>query len=51
MSKIEVVSMVRINGQWMNQNEVDPKLFNRLLGEKLDYVMGNQGFIRKDKTA
>ena len=43
--------MVRIDGQWMRQEEVDPILFKKLLGEKLDYVMGNQGFVRKDKTA
>lgn len=51
MSKINIVSMVRINGQWMRQEEVDPVLFKKLLGEKLDYVMSNQGFVRKDKTA
>jgi hypothetical protein len=51
MSKINIVSMVRIDGQWMRQEEVDPVLFKKLLGEKLDYVMGNQGFVRKDKTA
>ena len=51
MKKLKIVSMVRINGKWMRQEEVDPVLFKKLLGEKLDYVMGNQGFVRKDKTA
>lgn len=50
MSKINIVSMVCIGGKWMRQEEVDPILFKKLLGEKLDFAMGNQGFVRKNAT-
>ena len=50
MSELKIVSMVCINGEWMRQDEVDKDLFKKLLGEKLDFVMGNQGFVRKDKS-
>lgn len=46
MSELKIVSMVRINGKWMRQEEVDKELFQKLLGEKLDFAMGNQGFKR-----
>ena len=49
MSELKVVSMVCINGKWMRQEEVDPALFKKLLGEKLDYGMGNAGFVRVDE--
>ena len=42
--------MVRINGQLMKQEDVDPELFRKLLEEKIDFAMGNIGF-EKDKTA
>ena len=41
--------MVCINGKWMRQDEVDKDLFKKLLGEKLDFAMGNQGFKRVKK--
>lgn len=50
MKEIKIVSMVCINGKWMRQEEVDQALFQKLLGEKLDFAMGNQGFTRKNAT-
>ena len=50
MKKLEIVSMVRINGQLMKQEDVYPELFRKLLEEKIDFAMGNIGF-EKDKTA
>lgn len=51
MSKLKLVGMVRIDGQWKRQDEVEPELFRRLHMEQIDYAMSNQGFVRKDKTA
>lgn len=50
LKKLKVVSMVIIDGQPMKQEEVSRELFRKLLETKIDYAMGNQGFI-KDKTA
>ena len=49
MNELKIVSMVCINGEWMRQEEVDKELFQKLLGEKLDFAMGNQGFKRVKK--
>lgn len=50
MSKLKIVSMVRIDGQLKKQEEVDPEIFQRLLEAKIDFAMGNIGF-KRDKTA
>lgn len=46
MSELKIVSMVRINGQLMKQEDVDPEVFRKLLEEKIDFAMGNIGFAR-----
>lgn len=51
MSELKVVSEIRINGKWMSEDEIDPMILQRILNERIDYAMRNQGFIRKDKTA
>ena len=50
MSKLKIVSMVRINGDLKKQEEIAPELFRKLVEEKIDFAMGNIGFER-DKTA
>lgn len=50
MKKINIVSKVRINGNLMLQEEIDPEVFRRLLEEKITDTMENVGFQRK-KTA
>lgn len=50
LKKLKIVSMVRINGQLMRQEDVDPEVFEKLLEEKIDFAMKNIGFER-DKTA
>lgn len=47
MKKLKIVSMVTINGKKMRQEDVDPELFRKLLGEKIDSAMGNIGFVRE----
>lgn len=50
MSKLKIISKVRINGQLVFQEEVEPEMFRKLMEEKIDFAMSNQGF-KKDKTA
>ena len=51
MKKLRIVNEVRINGKWIREEDMDPEEFHRLMIAKSDYAMGNQGFVRKDKTA
>lgn len=48
--KLKIVSMVRINGQEVKQEDLDPEVFHKLLEEKIDFAMKNAGF-EKEKTA
>lgn len=48
--KLKIVSMVRINGQEVKQEDLDPEVFHKLLEEKIDFAMKNVGF-EKEKTA
>lgn len=48
MSNLEIVSMVKINGVWHKQEDIPPEEFRRLLEEKIDTVMQNIGFRRKE---
>lgn len=50
MSKLEIVSKVRINGELYLQKEMDPDEFRRLVEARIDEVMVNTGFER-EKTA
>lgn len=50
MSKLKIVSMVRIDGKLKKQEEIDPALFRKLVEEKIDFAMSNIGF-KRDKTA
>lgn len=50
MKGIEVVSMIKINGSWVNQDELSKEELSRILESKLDETMKNIGFKRR-KTA
>ena len=50
MKKLKIISMVRINGELFRQEDVEPELFRKLLEQKIDFAMGNVGFVR-DKGA
>lgn len=47
MKKLEIVSMVYINGEWKNQDDIPPDDFKSLLASKMDESMRNIGFKRK----
>lgn len=44
MKDLEIVSMVKINGEWVRQEEIPPEEFRQLLEKKLDQVMDGLGF-------
>ena len=46
MKGIEVVSMIKINGSWVNQEDLSKEEFSQIL-EKLDETMKNIGFERR----
>ena len=50
MKGIEVVSMIKINGSWVNQEYLSKEEFSQILEKKLDETMKNIGFERR-KTA
>lgn len=49
-NKIEIVSLVRVNGKICRQEELDPEEFRIMVNQKVNDVMENLGFTR-DKTA
>lgn len=50
MKGIEVVSMIKINGSWVNQDELSKEELSRILESKLDETMKNIGFERRKTT-
>lgn len=50
MSKLAIVSKVRINGELHLQEEMDPSEFRKMADEKIAEVMEGVGYV-KDKTA
>lgn len=50
MSKLTIVSKIRINGELYLQEEVDSKEFQEMAEKKVIKVMEGIGF-KKDKTA
>lgn len=50
MSKLNIISMVRINGELIPQEEIPEEVFKEQLKEKLDRTMKQNGFDRR-KTA
>lgn len=46
MKKLEIVSMVRIEGKWYRQEEIPVDEFKKLLEAKITESMENIGFIK-----
>lgn len=46
MKKIEVVSMIKIDGQWVNQEDIPEEEFRLLMENKCDQIMSEIGFDR-----
>ena len=46
MKKLEIVSMVRIEGKWYRQEEIPVDEFRRLLEAKITESMENIGFVK-----
>lgn len=46
MQKLEVVSMVKVNGEWVRQEDLPPEEFRTLLETKLNDTMRSVGFGR-----
>lgn len=44
--KLEIVSMVRINGEYVHQEDIPAEEFQKLLEKKLDESMRDIGFER-----
>lgn len=50
MQKLEIVSMIKVNGEWVRQEEIPKEELCKLLEKKFDQVMNGIGFNRV-KTA
>lgn len=50
MQKLEIVSMIKVDGTWIRQEDILPEDFRKLLEMKMDESMKSIGFERK-KTA
>ena len=48
MKGIEVVSMIKINGSWVNQEDLKREELSQILEKKLDETMKNIGFERRE---
>ena len=44
--KLEVVSMIKVNGKWIQQEDIPQEELRRLLETKMDETMRNIGFAR-----
>ena len=47
MKKLEIISMVRIDGSWYGQEELPPDEFKGLLEAKITESMKNIGFKKR----
>lgn len=46
MQKLQIVSMVKVDGIWKNQEDIDPEEFRKMIEAKMDAAMQNIGFER-----
>lgn len=46
MRDLEIVSMIKVNGVWVKQEEIPKEELRKLLEEKFDKVMKGIGFDR-----
>ena len=51
MEKLNIVSMMKINGEWVNQEEIPPEKVKGIIQETFETACRNIGFqINKGKT-
>jgi len=50
MNELKTVNEIRINGKWIREEELDPAFVQRVINDRIDFAMTNQGFVRKDKS-
>lgn len=50
MQKLEIVSMIKINGVWVRQEEIPREELRKLLEKKFDQAMKGIGFERAKKA-
>ncbi len=51
MEKLNIVSMMKINGEWVNQEEIPPEKVKGIIQETFEKACRNIGFqINKGKT-
>ena len=46
MKKLEIKSLVKVDGKWVRQEDLAKEEFDRILEAKIDEVMSNIGFER-----
>lgn len=46
MKELKIVSMVKVNGTWVNQEDIPAEEFKEMLEKKLNETMQNIGFER-----
>lgn len=46
MDKLKIVAMVKINGQWVRQEDVPPEEFRKIVEKTMDRAMDSIGFDR-----
>lgn len=47
---LEIVSMIKVNGEWVNQEDLLPEEAVEIIGKTMDRAMANIGY-QKVKTA
>lgn len=49
MGKLKTVNEIRINGEWVREDKLDPKFVKDVIHDCIDFGMRNAGFVRVDK--
>ena len=49
MGKLKTVNEIRINGEWVREDKLDPKFVREVIYNCIDFGMKNAGFVRVDK--
>lgn len=48
-SELKTVNEIRINGEWIREDKLDPKFVKDVIYDCIDFGMRNEGFVRVDK--
>ena len=53
MEKPRIISMIKINDEWINQNDAPPDIAHQIIAQTIIRAAANIGFkaTRKEKTA